>query len=195
MITATTTTEYLQTPYGVQINMKTGELDNPDNAYDRRLKQMYTMYEDRAAAEKRLAENPVIYRVYEKKLPELSGELQWCMSVTMSGKIGREYYMTKGHFHAVRDTAEVYLCVGGEGFMLMETEDGEVDVKRMEPNTCVYVPAGWAHRSVNTGAEPLISFCVYPGHAGHDYGSIETSGFRKRIVEIDGKPVVIDREP
>ncbi len=188
------TKEYLQTPCGVKIDMRTGELDDPDNAYDRLLSQMYTMYEDRVAAEKMLADNPVIYRVYEKKLPELSGELQWCMSVTMPGKVGREYYMTKGHFHAVRDTAEVYLCVGGEGYMLMETEDGQVDAKRMESNICVYVPAGWAHRSVNTGNDPLISFCVYPGHAGHDYGSIETAGFRKRIVEIDGKPVIIDRE-
>ena len=38
----------------------------------------------------------------------------------------------------------------------------------------------------------MISFCVYPGDAGHDYGTIETQGFRKRIVDVDGRPVVID---
>jgi glucose-6-phosphate isomerase len=76
--------------------------------------------------------------------------------------------------------------------MLMETEDGQADAQRMTPNTCVYVPAYWAHRSVNTGTAPVISFCVYPGHAGHDYGSIETAGFKNRIVEMDGKPVMID---
>jgi glucose-6-phosphate isomerase len=62
----------------------------------------------------------------------------------------------------------------------------------MRANTCIYVPAYWAHRSINIGNVPLISFCVYPGHAGHDYGSIETQGFRKRVVEIDDKPVIID---
>ena len=185
---------YFPKPTDVKINMSTGELDSADNAYDRKLSQMVAMYEDQEAARKLLEIDPVIYRVYEKQLPQLPGELQWCMSVTLPGKIGREYYMTKGHYHAVRETAEIYLCVGGEGYMLMETEQGDVDVKEMRTNTCVYVPAYWAHRSVNTGDTPLISFCVYPGHAGHDYGSIETMGFKKRIVEIDGKPVIIDRE-
>ena len=188
-------TSYFQTPTAVKINMQTGELDCPDNAYDRKLSQMVAMYEDQDAARALLDVDPVIYKVYEKQLPQLPGELQWCMSVTLPGKIGREYYMTKGHYHAVRETAEIYLCVGGEGYMLMETEQGDVDYKEMRPNTCVYVPAFWAHRSINTGAVPLISFCVYPGHAGHDYGSIETTGFKKRVVEIDGKPTIIDREP
>lgn len=186
---------YFQKPTDVKINMLTGELDKPDNAYDRHLSQMRAMYEDQDAVRELLETDPVIYKVYEKQLPHLPGELQWCMSVTLPGKIGREYYMTKGHYHAVRETAEIYLCVGGEGYMLMETEQGEVDLKEMRPNTCVYVPAFWAHRSINTGDTPLISFCVYPGHAGHDYGSIETMGFKKRVVEIDGKPAVIDREP
>ena len=185
---------YFQIPTSVKINMQTGELDCPDSAYDRKLSQMAAMYEDQQAVRKLLEMDPVIYKVYEKQLPQLSGELQWCMSVTLPGKVGREYYMTKGHYHAVRETAEIYLCVGGEGYMLMETEQGDVDLKEMQPNTCVYVPACWAHRSINTGNTPLISFCVYPGHAGHDYGSIETMGFKKRVVEIDGKPTVIDRE-
>ena len=187
------TDPYFPRPFDVKISMATGELDAADNAYDRKLSQMAAMYEDQEAVRKLLKIDPVIYKVYEKQLPQLPGELQWCMSVTLPGKVGREYYMTKGHYHAVRETAEIYLCVGGEGYLLMETEHGDVDFREMRPNTCVYVPAFWAHRSINTGAAPLISFCVYPGHAGHDYGSIETMGFKKRVVEMDGKPVIIDR--
>ena len=74
----------------------------------------------------------------------------------------------------------------------METEEGRTSAVEMRPDVAVYVPVRWAHRSINIGDEPLISFCVYPGDAGHDYGTIETEGFRKRIVEIDGKPAVID---
>jgi glucose-6-phosphate isomerase len=33
---------------------------------------------------------------------------------------------------------------------------------------------------------------VYPGDAGHDYGSIETSGFKHLLVERKGKPEVIE---
>ena len=45
----------------------------------------------------------------------------------------------------------------------------------------VYVPPFWAHRSINTGREPLVSFCVYPAEAGHNYGDIAKQGFPKRI--------------
>ncbi len=180
--------EYLKTPYGVKVNFETGALDDYDNMYDRRLSNMAAMYEDQMEVRRLLAEDPVIYRVYEKKLPELPGELQWCTSITYPGKIGREYYMTKGHFHAVRETAEIYLCLRGEGYMLMMTDFGDWKAERFEPQRMVYVPAGWAHRTVNTGEVPLISFCVYPGPAGHDYGSIESSGFARRVVEVNGKP-------
>jgi len=183
---------FISQPFSDAIDRRTGALACPDNVYERRLSDMADMYEDQQAAQAALADNPVIYRVYEKKIPELAGELQWCMSVTMPGKIGREYYMTKGHYHEVRDTAEIYLCVRGTGYMLMETEEGQTSAVEMRPDVAVYVPARWAHRSINTGDEPLISFCVYPGDAGHDYGTIETEGFRKRIVEIDGRPQIID---
>ncbi|MFW6181989.1 MAG: glucose-6-phosphate isomerase family protein, partial [Spirochaetota bacterium] len=51
----------------------------------------------------------------------------------------------------------------------------------------------WAHRSINTGHnEPLISLAVYPGDAGHDYGSIETAGFKHVVVERGGEPRVVE---
>jgi glucose-6-phosphate isomerase len=35
-------------------------------------------------------------------------------------------------------------------------------------------------------------FFVYPGNAGHDYGTIETQGFKKLVVEKAGKPDIVD---
>jgi glucose-6-phosphate isomerase len=43
---------------------------------------------------------------------------------------------------------------------------------------------------VNTGKEPLISFCSYNAEAGHNYGDIEKEGFVKRVLEVNGKPVI-----
>ena len=183
-------------PFSDQIDRLHGTLAAPDNVVERRLSAMAAAYEDQDAVAALLREgDPLIYQVYEKKLPEVAGELQWCMSVTLPGRVGREYYMTKGHYHALRDTAEVYLCVRGCGFMLMQTEEGHCELAAMKPDVVVHVPGRWAHRSINTGKEPLISFCVYPAHAGHDYGTVETEGFLKRVVEIDGRPTVIDRTP
>jgi len=46
---------------------------------------------------------------------------------------------------------------------------------------------------VNTSPnEDLVTFFVYPGNAGHDYGTIETQGFRKLVVERNGVPVIVD---
>ena len=35
-------------------------------------------------------------------------------------------------------------------------------------------------------------FFVYPANAGHDYGTIESKGFRKLVVCRDGKTEIID---
>ena len=47
--------------------------------------------------------------------------------------------------------------------------------------------------AVNTRLDTdLVTFFVYPGHAGHDYATIADQGFRKLVVERDGQPTVID---
>jgi glucose-6-phosphate isomerase len=182
-------------PFSVWWDPKDGIMDDPDNHVQRYLSRLTAMFYDREAAEAYLRDrgDVLLYEVYEKKIPEADGEIQFCSSITHPGKIGKEYFMTKGHFHARRDTAEIYYCLRGRGFMLMETEDGEYELGEMYPGRTVYVPPCWAHRSVNTGgSEPLISLAVYPGDAGHDYGSIETAGFKHVVVERGGKPQVIE---
>ena len=45
----------------------------------------------------------------------------------------------------------------------------------------VYVPPRWVHRTVNTGPEPLVFLASYFAGAGHDYASVERSGFSRRV--------------
>ena len=99
--------------------------------------------------------------------------------------------MTKGHYHAVPGTGEVYLGLKGRGRILMKTAEGKTTEEDMTPGRMVYVPPYWAHRSVNTGASgPLVSFCVYPAEAGHNYGDIETEGFPQRVFRRGGEVVI-----
>jgi len=159
----------------------------------RTLSQMKDMYYDTAAAEQMLVNvDPVVYEFYELGAPELSGDLSFGTSITYPGKVGDEYFMTKGHFHTILDTAEVYYCLSGEGFMLTESIEGEVALHALKPGAAVYVPKCYAHRSVNSGSQPLVTFFVFRGDAGHDYGTIETKGYRKLVVERDGKPEILD---
>lgn len=159
----------------------------------RRASDMRGYYADADALERIIREegDPVHYEVFENPVPAAQGHLMYCISKLQPGLVGDEFFMTKGHYHAVRETAELYLCLRGEGFMLMKTERGECTAEAMNQGRMVYVPPGWAHRSVNTGGEPLISLCVYPAEAGHNYGDIEKQGFPRRILLREGRPQVV----
>ncbi len=138
-------------------------------------------------------EDTLLYEVFEIHRPHETGELLTGISIVHPGKVGSEFFMTKGHFHEVRHTAEVYLCMGGEGFMVMEDQDGECRIEALSRGKVLYVPPGWAHRSVCTSRqEDLVTFFIYPGHSGHDYGTIEEQGFRKLIVEGKDGIEIID---
>lgn len=160
----------------------------------RPLSKMKGMFHDAAAFDAELKKGDrLIYEFHDMGVPETSGDVAYGTSITYPGKIGDEYHMTKGHFHTVLDTAEVYYCLRGHGVMMMESPEGAVEVQELRKGQAVYVPGRYAHRSINIGSdEPFITFFAFPGHAGHDYGTIETKGFRKLVVERDGKPVLID---
>ena len=181
-------------PFTFEIALPAGIPTAYDNHITRSLSSMRGQYADQQAYDAQLAQEDVLlYEVYEIRRPESSGELLNGISIVHPGTVGDEYFMTKGHFHAVLETAEIYYCLAGEGYMVMETPEGESSVAELRPGKVLYVPPRWAHRSVNTGAAAdLITFFVYPGHAGHDYGSIEKQGFRKLVVARDGRPVIVD---
>jgi glucose-6-phosphate isomerase len=176
------------------INAEKVVLSRYDHHIVRNLSVMEGQFLDQIAYHAMLAEaDNIVYQVYEIKRPEVAGELLHGISIVHPGKVGDEYHMTKGHFHTVLDTAEVYFCLRGEGYMVMETPEGDWAVEPLRPNAVLYVPPRWAHRSVNTSpTEDLVTFFVYPGNAGHDYGSIEQQGYRKLVVERNGRPSITD---
>lgn len=165
-----------------------------DNHTTRRLSSMKGQYLDQASYEAMLRqEDTLLYEVYEIKRPEAAGELLQGVSIIHPGKVGDEYFMTKGHFHKVLDTGEVYFCLSGQGVMVMETPEGDWNIQEFRPGHVLYVPPRWAHRSVNTSPnEDLVFFFAYPGNAGHDYSTIEQHGFRKLVIEKDGQREYID---
>ena len=175
-------------PFSFAIDWQSGKINTYHNLIQRRLSHMKGVFFDEAAWKAMLEiEDILIYEVYEIKVPDEDGHLMPCTSITYPGKIGNEFFMTKGHYHQNIQTAEIYYCLRGKGFMLMESGKGDWKAESMEKGKVLYVPPYYAHRSINTGQEPLISFCVYPGGAGHDYVTIEAKGFRKLLLEENGE--------
>ena len=160
----------------------------------RMLSAMEGMYLNNERLKEMIQEEDIlVYEFYELGIPENPGELAYGTTLVYPGKVGREYFMTKGHFHSKIDTAEVYYCIRGHGYLLMENPEGEVELQEMTSGTSVYVPPKYAHRSINiSNSEPFIMFFTFRADAGHDYKTIETKGFRKLLIEKDGKPELID---
>jgi glucose-6-phosphate isomerase, archaeal len=176
-----------------EIDLVTVTMSPYDQHVQRRLSSMQNQFNDLQAYQHMLeVEDVLLYEVYASQRPEAVGELLHGISIVHPGRVGNEYYMTKGHFHSVLETAEAYYCLKGGGFMVMENPEGEWSVEALAPGRVLYVPPRWAHRSVNTGTDDLVTFFVYPGHAGHDYGTIEKQGFRKLVVELDGMARIVD---
>jgi glucose-6-phosphate isomerase len=134
-----------------------------------------------------------VYRVrFWRPVPDgTSGGLFWGATTLRPGRVGDEYFMTHGHFHAIRDRAEFYATVKGQGAMLFMDETGNTWSQTMAPGTVHYIPGNAAHRVVNTGDSPLIFLASWPSDAGHDYARIRTIGFSKRMVERNGVPCLI----
>jgi glucose-6-phosphate isomerase len=106
------------------------------------------------------------------------------------GLVGSEYFMTRGHFHSKLDTAEFYWGIGGEGVLLLMSEDRSIRAERMGPGSLHYIPGRVAHRVVNTRGEVLTFGACWPSDAGHDYESIRCEGFSARVRRGPDGPVV-----
>jgi glucose-6-phosphate isomerase len=139
--------------------------------------------------------NPLLYSVSAVEPAGGEGDLHYGVGMIMPGKIGDEYFMTKGHLHSWRPAAEFYFGLTGDGVMLLEDEaTGESRMVELRPNGAVYVPGRTAHRTMNVGRTPLTYFGVYPAKAGHDYAAIAKNNFRCVIIERHGKPELVERK-
>ncbi len=184
---------YMQ-PFVTEVDFASGALSSPGYVIQRKLSDMAAMYADEAAASRILAQegDRLIYEVQGVELPAEEGQIPHCTTRILPGRVGAEYHMTKGHYHARREQGEVYFGLSGRGYLVMQTESGETSVQEMVAGSAAYVPPYWAHRTVNVGDEDFVFFSVWEARAGHDYGTIERDGFRKLVVMRDGGPLVAD---
>jgi glucose-6-phosphate isomerase len=107
-------------------------------------------------------------------------------SIVQPGRVGEEFFMTRGHIHVKSDRPEIYFCQKGRGVLHMELPNGETRPAAMTPGTVVYAPPYWIHRSVNTGDEPLVTFFCYPADSGQDYEVIARAGGMRTLIVADG---------
>ncbi|MCA9968729.1 MAG: hypothetical protein KC425_00865 [Anaerolineales bacterium] len=176
-------------PFAAAINGR-----SPQTRHLNQLQDIFIDQEAFAAARQQRG-NPLVYSVTSIAPADGDGQLHYGIGKLMPGRIGDEYYMTKGHYHAWRPAAEVYICFSGEGLMLLEHEaSGESQLHPFVANSIIYVPGFTAHRTINVGDTPLTYVGIYPAAAGHDYGAVAERNFKKVVVARNGRPTLLDRE-
>lgn len=164
---------------------------------EKRLSQLPGIFADNAAYKEALKEgnDPLVYTVTSVVPAQGDGQLHYGIGRILPGRVGREYYMTHGHFHERRIAAEIYIGLKGTGLMLLEDEKGSMARSiDLTPDSIVYVPGHTAHRTINTGPEPLTYIGIYPADAGHDYGALATRNFSKVVAAQNGTPLVSGRQ-
>ena len=125
-----------------------------------------------------------VYEVTDFRPSSAAGDLIFGVTRMIAGKIGREFFFTRGHIHAVADRPEIYYGESGSGVMLLESPQGETRALEIGARSVCYVPPFWIHRSVNVGPTDLVMTFAYPADAGQDYDVIEKSvGMRSRVVD------------
>lgn len=171
------------------VDVAKGELKGATNRYTKTLGDLAGLYED-AEAYAALAGkmgDTVVYEVTDYKPSQDAGDMIVGVTRMLPGKVGREYFLTRGHIHANANRPEIYYGEKGHGLMLMESPAGEIRIVEIAPKTLCYVPPYWIHRSVNTGSDMLVMTFAYPADSGQDYDIIaKAGGMRSRIVD-DGR--------
>lgn len=162
---------------------------NATGRYEKQFRDLDGLYGDATAFEAMRANwnERVVYDVSEFRPRETPGDLIFGVTRMSPGKVGDEFFITRGHIHRNADRPEIYYGQKGRGLMLMESPAGDVRIVPVEPMTVCYVPPFWIHRSVNIGADDLVMLFCYPSDSGQDYEIIARSGgMRARILD-DGK--------
>lgn len=179
----------LRDPGACVVAVEDGVLRGATGRYEKRLADLAGIYEDERAFAALVASagNPVVYEVTEFRPSTESGDLIFGVTRMAPGRVGREFFLTRGHIHARADRPEIYYGQKGCGLMLMESPGGETRVVEIGAQTICYVPPYWIHRSVNVGEEDLVMVFAYPADAGQDYDILARSGgMRHRVVSDDG---------
>lgn len=143
-------------------------------------------------AYEKLDPETVMYRVeyQDNDLVEgTPGGLYFGITHLYPGVVGAEYFLTKGHFHAKRNTGEYYFGLEGHGLLMM-TENSETILEEVCPGSVHYIPGNKAHRLINTGSKELSVSACWQTESGHDYALPEEMFPLRVFRDIVGKPVI-----
>ena len=132
----------LREPGICRVDVAKGELIGATNRYVKTLADLEGLYEDEAAFRALMREvgDISVYEVTDFKPSADPGDMIFGVTHMRPGKVGREYFLTRGHIHANANRPEMYYGERGRGVMLLESPQGRDsnsrDRRRARSATC-----------------------------------------------------------
>jgi glucose-6-phosphate isomerase len=179
-------------PTSVLFDILTGQIE-PCSVFDpRHISDLADSFCDAGAVQQAIeCGNPLVYEIRHTHFVTRNSDMATGVSTIMPGKIGGEYFMTKGHVHERDDQPEIYYCVRGSGLLLMDDMQADFIAAPFQVGTIVHIPPQYAHRVVNTGADVLIFVSTFHLAAGHNYAPVKQKGFEYMVVEKASQPELV----
>ncbi len=177
----------------LRVNWTNGDLEGVEvQRSQKTIQDIRDLFGDPAAA-KLIPAGTLVYSVeWWAPVPEgTEGGLFWGTTSVQPGKVGQEYFMTQGHFHAKANRTEYYGTVEGRGALILMDASRKTWMEEMAPGTLHHIPPGICHRVANTGDTPLKFVACWPSDAGYDYEIVRKLGFGGRLLAIDGVPTLV----
>jgi len=159
----------------------------------RHLSDLQDYFYDKSAVSSMLMKSdPLIYEYWEMEYAGTGNGLSFGMTCIQPGRIGNEYFLTKGHFHADGMGDEMHMILEGKGLVLLSDREGNSMCMEMLPAKICYYPGHLAHRTINTGIKPLVFVGIWQPNIVHDYETIKRSGFPKVVLASRSGPELIN---
>jgi glucose-6-phosphate isomerase len=160
---------------------------------ERHLSHLEDYFSDQKALSEILSrQNPLVYKVWEMEYEGEGRGISIGMTIISPGRVGDEYFMTRGHFHEADSGDEIYIATGGTGGVLLADRSGDCQFLEMHPGNLYYVPGNFSHRTINIGTEDFMILSIWPPHIVHDYGTISSSGFPKLVMSSNNGYKIVD---
>lgn len=159
---------------------------------EKKIKDLIDIFHDKRSLHNIDVEQ-IVYQVQAHMSVEegTPGGLYMGTTIIYPGKVGNEYFMTRGHYHSLENRSEYYWGIKGEGVLIMMNRKGEIYGEKMFPGSLHYIGPYTAHRVANTCDTKLIFAASWPSDAGHNYVEIREKGFGAILIDNSGEPKLV----
>lgn len=142
----------MRDPVSSVVDPTRGGMSGNTGRYEKRLSDLSGLYADESAFQTLLKErgDSVVYDVEDFRPGTHSGDLIYGVTRMSPGRIGGEFFLTRGHIHEKADRPEIYYGQKGLGLMQLESPPARPgSSKSAHRPSATYRPFGFTVRSIS----------------------------------------------